>query len=804
MGSSSRAWLVVAVVLTVTAALGTQAARFEIDASADTLLTRGNELFLRSQVIQQRFSPEEFVLVAYRPTDSPLFSTESFDAIRRLSRDLLGIERVSSVRSLLNVPLPSLSNLENLRRIDSAAELTVEEAGYSPSDVAAALEDHPVYSDLLIDEDQTVAALQVLFRANEPLERLRVRITNLRLRDAEEGLDADGATQLAALEDEIAPLERELAATRVEEVEAIRRIVAEYDDAADIYVGGVHVLGYQLIDIVERDLKVFGSAVAVLVAALMLLLFRDWRWLVVAFLCCASSLVATLGLFALLDLKATVISANFAALQLILCLAMVVHLIVQYREYASDPPDTGSVLAATMKTKLAPLIYTAITTAVGFAALLASGLQPVISFGFMMIVAVAVSLTMVLSVFPAAVTLLRVPESAGESPGLKYAMIGTARAVVARPSAVLVAASVLFLVFAAGLPRLDLENSFINYFDEDTDAYRELTFIDENLGGSTPLDIVYTLPEPEEDLLIDAESFLDLQKLEALFDRHPSVGKVLSPNAFAAFARKANGGIPLTEYEITAFYRIMDEALRDSLVSSWFSRETRDVRINVRIKDTTEELDRAELLESLHADVRQVLGDDADYEFSSLFVLYQDILERLFRSQVLTLGIVFGALGLAFLAIFRSLKLALIALVPNVLVTATLFGIMGWFGIALDLMTITIAAVAMGIAVDDTIHYLHRYQAEVDGSDPGTAVKRAHSTVGFALFYTTVIICTGFASFVFSDFVPTTLFGLLTALALGSAFLFDVTVLPALLVRTDPARGRDAVSRPGDVNTRDQ
>jgi predicted RND superfamily exporter protein len=257
----------------------------------------------------------------------------------------------------------------------------------------------------------------------------------------------------------------------------------------------------------------------------------------------------------------------------------------------------------------------------------------------------------------------------------------------------------------------------------------------------------------------------------------------MSPDNFTALAREINDGQPLTEYEITAAYRLMDDSLRESLLGAYFAPETNEVRFSLRIRDTTEGLDRSNLLQALRDDLETVLGRDADYQMANLFVLYEDILERLFRSQVLTLGIVFVAIMLAFLLIFRSLRIAIIAIVPNVLVTATVFGIMGWFGIALDLMTITIAAVAMGIAVDDTIHYIHRYQHESRSSDAASAVRRTHTSVGFAVLYTTVIIVAGFASLVFSDFVPSTLFGLLTSVALGGAFLFDMTVLPVLLAR---------------------
>lgn len=783
-GSRRRAWFALMIVIAVSGVLGWQAQDFEIDASADTLLTRHNEKYVRSKLIQRQFSPDEFLLVAFRPTSYPLFSDQSFDALRGLAAEIGKIERVSSVRSILNVPLPTLAGTSDIGQMDAAA-MSVDDAGFSPQAVSDTLRDHPIYENLLIDEDQTVTALQVLFRPDEQLEDLHNEITTLEAESLDNPLNEQQQAELAQLEARAAPMEKRLTETRNREIDRIRAIAADYQDEADIYLGGVHVLGHQLIEIVRSDLVVFGAAIAVLVAVLLLVLFRELRWVVIAFSACVVSIGSTMGLFGLLGFKATVISANFIALQLILTLAMVVHLIVQYREYAraNSGWDPQRLVEETMAAKLPPVLYTGATTAIGFAALLASGIQPVISFGWMMIMAVAISMAAVLTLFPTMLTILDRRTETDEARSVRRSLASLAEVVLARGGVTLSLAAVLLAVCVAGFFRLQVENSFINYFDDDTEVHRELTFIDRNLGGSTPLDIVYSVPPAEGDLIMDAETFQSIQKLQALFGRHEAVGKIISPDNFTALAREINEGQPLTEYEVTAAYRLMDEELRESLLGAYFAPETNDVRFSLRIRDTTEDLDRSDLLQSLRDDVEAVLGEDADYQMANLFVLYEDILERLFRSQVLTLGIVFVAIMIAFLLIFRSLRVALVAIVPNILATATVFGIMGWFGITLDLMTITIAAVAMGIAVDDTIHYIHRYQLEARSSDAASAVRRTHTSVGFAVLYTTIIIVAGFASLVFSDFVPSKLFGLLTGVALGGAFLFDMTVLPVLLAR---------------------
>lgn len=782
--NAAGAWVILLIAVLLSGTLGWQARHFEIDASADTLLTRDNEKYIQSKLVDREFSPEEFLFVAYQPKNRPVLSSETFEKLRAIANEIGQLERVASVRSILNLPLPTLAADGDLASLDTAA-LTIDSAGFSIDAISSALRDHPIYEDLLIDREQTVTALQVLFRPDAELSSLDDRITTLEAAALDGSADDETAVELERLRKEAAPLQKRLTEVRNREVQAIRGIAEQYRDDADIYLGGVHVLGYQLVQIVRNDLVVFGSAIAFLIAILLLVLFRELRWIVIAFACCLTSIVCTIGLFGLLGFKATVISANFVALQLILTLALVVHLTVQYREYARTRKgwSQARLIRETMRNKTPPSLYTGITTAMGFASLLASGIQPVISFGWMMAIAMAISLAVTLVLFPALLTILNWRTEVDEASRIGRILGGLASLAISRSGLIGISAVVLLGLCVAGFLRLDVENSFINYFSESTDVHRELTFVDRNLGGSTPLDIVYTAPPADEDLLMNAETFQTMQRLQELLEQHEAVGKILSPVNFTALARETNDGKPLTEYEITAVYRLMDEDLRESLLGSYYSPDTRNVRISLRIRDTTPDLDRGELLELLRDDIRTALGEDAEYRMTNLFVLYQDILERLFRSQVLTLGIVLAALFVTFLIIFRSLRVALIAIVPNILVTATVFGIMGWLGIALDLMTITIAAVAMGIAVDNTIHYIHRYRSDARTSDPTAAIRSTHGSVGFAMLYTTLIIVVGFGSLAFSDFVPSVLFGVLTGVALSGAFLFDSTVLPALLSR---------------------
>ena len=788
-----RPWWVLIAFLLLSAALATQARKFQIDASAETLLTEGNQLYLEAQQISRRYAPEEFVLVAYVPQQQALMSAASFAQIAALSKAYSELERVVAVRSILNVPLPSLAG--GLQGDADPAAATVELQGYTPAQVAGAIKGHPIYEDLLINQDQSAAAIQLVMRGSDELTELQNQLLELQLQAAADGRSDELADKIEAQKQRIAPLERELASKREAEIERIREIAREFEGDAKIYLGGAHVLGYELIQIVRKDLLLFSAIIFAVIGALLMLLFRAWRWLIISLSCCTVSLLSTLGLFGALGFKATVISANFVAIQLILTLAIVIHLIVQYREYCAEQPgwDQHKLVLETVRRKLGPCFYAGITTSVGFASLLLTDIQPVISFGWMMVVAMICSIAVSLLLFPA-LLMLWAREPADVQPSSHALLGGVADLVDRRRATILLLSLGVLVAGALGSLRLDVENSFINYFHPSTRVHQELKFIDQQLGGSTPMDVLYTVPASQKkpDLALSADAVQTLQRIQAVMEQQPAMGKLLSVVNFTELARALNGDRPITEYELNALYFLLDEQLRDELVGSYFSEQHQQLRVSGRVIDSTEGLNRGQFLAEIRAGIAAQGVAPEQIRISGLMVLYQDLLQRLFKSQVLTLGVVFAALFIAFWAIFGSLRIALIALIPNLISSAVIFGVMGWLAIPLDFMTITIAAIAMGIAVDDTIHYVHRYLEQRENQDVQASIKASHQSVGLAMSYSTVIIAVGFSMLMFSDFVPSRIFGLLTGLAMISALLADLLLLPSLLSWTAREKTRSA------------
>lgn len=780
---------VLAFFLVATVFFGWHARSFEINASANTLIADDNIHYIQTQLVNHRFASDEFLLLVYKPDSGAVFSQASFDDLRSISARLLTLERVASVRHLLNVPL--LSQQQGMLAENDATQYSQENLQLDTGKLAEIFRDHPVFENLIINEDQTALAIQVLFKPDTELSRIEGEIAQLQRRQLEgelsDELSNENRKQLQQLDIQAEPIRSTLRDKRNEEVQAIQKIADDYRHRASVYLGGEQVLAYELINIIKSDLVLFGAVIGAAICLVLVLLFRRVRWVVIPVLCCVCSGIITIGAFGLLALKATVISSTFIALQLILTLAIVIHLIVQYREDAAADSDStqAELVTRSLAKKVAPCFYAGLTTSVGFASLMLSGIKPVVDFGWMMVVAMFVSIACSLLLFPALHMLFRREhKQAGNSLFRRFihACLGIARA---RLRLVVIASALMAVAGTAGLFRLTVENSFIDYFRSSTPIYQQLHYVDQEFGGSTPLDLVYNIPPEQQDdmLVMTADTARTLQRIQQQLGEYPAVGKLLSVVNFTELAKLINDGKPLTEYELTALYWTIDKTVRSSLIGSFFDAEHQQLRISARIKDSTEGLNRKQLLQDIHNELAALGIEQDEYQLSNLFILYQDMLERLFKSQILTLALVLVVLGLMFAVIFKSVRIALIAVLPNSLAALAVLGTMGWLGIPLDFMSITIAAIAIGIAVDDTIHYLHRYLQEIERETTDTALANTHNGVGYAMLYTTLIVVMGFSLLAFSDFIPSVTFGLLTGLGIAIALISNLTLLPTLLKR---------------------
>ncbi len=792
--------------LLLVAASGLPQSRFEV--SADSLVLEGDQALDYYREARLRYPEPSFLLVAFRPREGSLLDDANLARLTLLRDDLAGVPGVLGVRSLLDVPLLSAGG-SGLAALARGGFRTLEDPTTDREQARAEFMNSPIYSGLVADAALQTAALQVLLKENptdalllkerEDLRRLKRRgsldvLDRRRLRDVEESYRERQAT---------AELQRRQA------VAGVRGVLTQHRGDAEIYLGGVPMIAADMVAFVQSDIVIFGGAIALFILGLLSFLFRRPRWVLLPLLVCSATLLSTLGLFAFLGWSLTVVSANLVALLLIFALSISVHLIVRYRETCARSPGVSQedLVRDTVRFMGRPCLFMALTTAVSFCSLLFSGVRPIIDFGWMMAVGTAAALVWAFLLLPSCLCLLG---RGAEEPASRTdpARAFTRRfAVLVEHRGAWITGATLFLVVIvlAGIPRLQVENRFIDYFDKDTEIYRGMEIIDRDLGGTIPLEVV--LRAPRTAAAEAAGSFDDfgddfgeepdpwfsragLNRIEQVHDylaSLPQSGKVLSLATSWKQLRSLLGHTP-NDLELALLQTGLPEEVRAVLVEPYLSAPERETRIVLRVKETRRDLNHSRYLEEVRRHLVEELNfAPEDVHLSGLMVLYRNMLHSLYRSQVLTLGTVFLAILLMFLVLFRSLPLALLALAPNVLAAGLVLGSMGLAGLPLDLMNVTIAAIVLGVGVDNTIHYLWRFRWEFSRDrNYLAAIYRCHGSIGRAMYYTSVTVIAGFSILALSNFRPSVYFGLLTALAMAAALLGALLLLPQLLRRFRP------------------
>jgi predicted RND superfamily exporter protein len=804
------------VVALFTLALGWYAQYFSLDASAESLTLEGDQSLDYYRYVRARYGSDDYLLITYTPT-ADLFSDSALADIRALRDSLGALPNIESVTTILDVPLVR-SPPANLRNIDDGIRY-LEEDGTDRRLARNELLASPLYSNLLISEDAATTVIRVDMRRDAEYRAMREERDALRERQYQAGLGPDESRALADVSLRYDNRTRELLARQAEDIAAVRDIMDQHRDNAKLYLGGVPMIVADSMDYIRGDLVTFGGGVFVFLVVILAGAFRRWRWVLLPLLTCAITTVAMIGLLGRLDWRVTVVSSNFVALILILCLALTLHIIVRYREIHERNPDASqmALVSKTVRRIVVPCLYTALTTIVAFGSLVVSGIRPVIDFGWMMSIGIVIAFLVAFTFFPAALMLMT-PEAPRSRDDITAAITRFFANLIHRNGRATLGVFLLLVVIGlAGTTKLTVENRFIDYYKESTEIYRGMELIDRKLGGTTPLDVIVDAPSraalqqaPEigddyedefEDIYADetdAEAGItsrsywfnsrrlgDVAALHDYLDDLPDTGKVISLATFARTLEQIDEEVLDDNFTLSIVYEKLPDAVRESLLSPYLSDDGDQLRFGVRVFESDASLQREELLQTIAGNLGDVAGiDDSQVHLSGMLVLYNNMLQSLFRSQILTLGAVFVAIMLMFLVLFRSLKIAAIAIIPNLFSACLVLGLMGWAGIPLDLMTITIAAITVGIAVDDTIHYVHRFQYEFEKDrDYWATVYRCHRSIGRAIYYTSVTIMLGFSILALSQFMPTIYFGVLTSFAMLVALLGDITLLPLLLVK---------------------
>jgi len=788
-----------------------------IDASSDTLILEGDKDLAYTQIVNKRFYSPDFLILAYTPKED-LFSKNTLKNIENITARISELEYVENVTSILNAPIllsppkPISELVENIPTIKSEnIDLNLVKEEFINS---------PLYSDNLVSKDFKTTSIIINLKEDLKGRNLRDDRNLLREKKSISNLNDKEREKLLELEqmyNNHKIIVKELNAKTIKE---IRSIIKPIQDKEIIFLGGLGMITNDVIDYVKQDLKIFGFSILLFLIITLVIIFRQIRWITIPIITCSFSVIVTSGVLGLFGWNITIISSNFISLQLIFTMAITIHLIVKYRELYSLNiyKNQKELLFATLTSMAKPCFYTVATTIVGFSSLVFSDLLPVINFGWMMSIGILISLISSFILFPVLQLNLNKVE-----PNYSFEKMFPLPKIFSKISnfignKIIIIAFLILIFGIAGIIQLRVENSFIDYFKNSSEIYKGMKLIDQKLGGTSILDITVDLEDDfQENIYIDDNEVFDEDEFDFLdegaednnsssnlfftsskmkliddihnyLDKQPEIGKVMSFATLLKVGKELNNKTDLDIIQLALLYSELPNKYKNIIVSPYLSIDDNQAKFSIRIKDSMPGLRRNEFIKRLKIEIPEEVNISKErIHYSNVLILYNNMLQSLFKSQILTLGTVITLLLLMFLILFKSLKISLIALFPNIISISLVLGFMGWFKIPLDMMTITIAAISMGIAVDNTIHYVYRFRNELKkDNNYSLSLYRTHTSIGFAMYYTSVTIIIGFCILIFSNFIPSIYFGILTSLAMLMALLSSLILLPQLLVLFRP------------------
>ena len=755
---------------------------FRLDASSDTLLLENDPDLQYLREINERYGSKEFLILTYTP-DELMTSEKSLNNLLSLKYKIQSLNWVHSVITLLDIPLLHSSDAPLAERIQNLKTLKDEEIDKEKG--FKEILNSPVFKNFVISEDGTTTGLIVYIKQDKNFKNI----------------DQSNSKELEEYKD----LRKKQNHSNILE---IREVIKSYKDIGKIFLGGIPMIADDMMTFIKNDIVVFGIGVLLFIIATLWFVFKKVIWIVVPLSSCFFSVIIMTGLLGLLGWKVTVISSNFIALMLILTMAMNIHLSTRFLQLKKNYPDkkNSEIILLTTRKMFWPILYTVLTTIFAFLSLVVSEIKPIIDFGWMMTLGLLTSFIISFTLLPSLLNIFFNDKANIKEQNKSKITEILGNFSLNSKSIILITTFFVILLSVVGIARLEVENSFINYFNKKTEIYKGMKLIDDKLGGTTPLDIIIKFPINKEKIKSDDE-FDDWEdeedndkywftkdkidkiiKVHNYLDSLPFVGKVLSFSSILDVATQLNDNKALETLEIGVLYSKIPDSIKREIIDPYISIEDNEARISLRIKDSEKDLRRNDLINKINFDLKNQIGLKQDeYRLGGVLILFNNLLQSLFKSQILTLGFVIVGIFLMFLVLFRNLKLSLIGVIPNFIAAFFILGIIGLLGIPLDMMTITIAAITIGIAVDNSIHYIYRFKEEyVQNNNYEKTVKLCHSTVGIAILNTSITIVFGFSILVLSNFIPTIYFGVFTGLAMLLAMTSVLTLLPSLILILKP------------------
>ncbi len=782
---------------------------FNLDASSDALLLEGDKDLKYLREINDRYGSKDFLFLTYSPVTN-FTDEDTIINIQLLKSKIEKLSWVDSIITIIDVPLLKSSDEPLMERLKNYKTLS-----YPNIDKNRGFQEilnSPIYRDYVVSKDGKTSGIVIYLKKDERLNeyiKLKEKYFFEKKEKKQNNLEKNKYKEFLKEYEDYKNLYNKRNHQNISE---IRDIINKYGENAKIHLGGIPMIADDMMSYIKSDIVVFGIGVFIFIIFTLWFIFRNIKWVVMPLLGCATSVIIMIGLLGLIGWKVTVISSNFIALMLILNMAMNIHVTVRFLQLKKEYPNlskSSAVLEASQKMML-PILYTVLTTICAFLSLIFSGIKPIIDFGWMMTLGLIISLFVTFLLLPC---LLNIFSSENEIniKDTEKSLITKFLGGVAKKNDILIFGTTLIIVVASvfGISKLEVENSFINYFNKETEIYKGMKKIDDDLGGTTPLNIIIKFPakqikEKNDDEFSewdeDVENKEDkskywftrdkmdkILKVHDYLDSLPEIGKVLSFGSILRVAEDLNKK-ELQSLEIAVLYSKIPEEIKKEIISPYISVKDDEARVSVRIRDSLENLRRNELIKKINNELNTELGlTKEEYKLAGVLILFNNLLQSLFKSQILTLGIVMIGIFAMFLILFRNIALSLIGIVPNFMAAFFILGIIGLMGIPLDMMTITIAAITIGIAVDNSIHYIYRFKEEFKKiKDYNKTLDRCHSTVGIAILNTSITIVFGFSILILSNFIPTIYFGVFTGIAMLLAMISVLTLLPKLLLIYKP------------------
>lgn len=784
--------------------------RFQLDASSDTLLLDNDPDLKIYRENSRKYGSSDFLVIAFTP-NKDIFTNETISLLENLVGKLKEVDGISNVLSLFDVPLLSYSEQSINELAENVVTLSTDDVDLTKAKYE--FETNEVYRGLLISKDLKTIALQMTLKPNESYQKLiskRYELLDQKNLIEEKSFKKD----LESLDFQIEEQKQINLINEATLINEVRRITKDYEGYGEIFLGGGAMIAHDTIKMIQQDLFTFGVAVFFMFVLILSIIFRQFRWVIVPLVSAGLSALFTTGLISWIGWKVTVVSANFIALLMIIGISLTVHLVVRYREITSKFNDIShnEALKRTLSQMFLPCLYTALTTMVAFASLIISDIRPIIDFGLLMVLSIFIAFSVSFVFFGSLASLMN---KNLKDTNIDYSSGFTTwiNSLVVRFKNIILLISLLGFIFSiVGINKLSVENKFIDYFKPSTEIYKGLSLIDKKLGGTAPLDIIISAPEnnfendyeSEEDFddfgleteqygyWFNSQNLSYLEEIHDYLEARPEIGKVLSVSSAIKLAEIVKGN-KLDDLELALLRKVLPEDINNQLLSSYISEDDNQVRLSARVIESMDGLNRKNLIEEVKNDLikNYELTEDQFY-LSGISVIYNNLLQSLFQSLIGSLSIVFAAIFAMFIILFRSLYMAIIAMIPNLLSASSVLGIIGWSGIPIDIMTVTVAAISIGIGVDNTIHYVHRFLKEYEqNNNYDLAIKNSHSTIGRAMFYTSLTIVLGFMILVSSNFNPSVFFGIFTSFSMIVAILAALMLLPVLIRHLKPF-GRDS------------